>query len=321
MDEQIFILNENQTLIELNESGFVTEVQFQELLEKYPNLISGSQINPGEPRKWILISREIGIPGEENGGNKWSLDHLLIDQDGIPTLVEVKRSSDTRIRREVVGQMLDYAANAITYWPIAEIRLKFENYCNQKEINPDEKILEDFEEYEDVEQFWEKVDTNLKAGKIRMLFVADRIPRELQRIIEFLNEQMNPAEVLGVEIKQFGNETIKTLVPRIVGQTSSAQIKKGSREYNQWTEESIIEELERRKGNEAVMVVRKLLNYFKDNFTRIWYGKGKRNGSFVPVLEINGDPFFPMAIWTTGHIEIYFQYIKNKPPFDDLKLR
>ena len=28
-----------------------------------------------------------------------------------PTLVEVKRSSDTRIRREVVGQMLDYAAN------------------------------------------------------------------------------------------------------------------------------------------------------------------------------------------------------------------
>jgi hypothetical protein len=33
------------------------------------------------------------------------------DQNAVPTLVEVKRSSDTRIRREVVGQMLDYAAN------------------------------------------------------------------------------------------------------------------------------------------------------------------------------------------------------------------
>ena len=38
------------------------------------------------------------------------MDHLYIDQNAWPTLVEVKRSKDTRIRREVVGQMMDYAA-------------------------------------------------------------------------------------------------------------------------------------------------------------------------------------------------------------------
>ncbi len=32
-------------------------------------------------------------------------------------MVRVKRR-DTRIRREVVGQMLEYAANAVTYWPV-----------------------------------------------------------------------------------------------------------------------------------------------------------------------------------------------------------
>ena len=53
-----------------------------------------------------------------DGVERWSVDHLLLDQDAIPTLVEVKRSSDSRIRREVVGQMLDYAANAVTYWNI-----------------------------------------------------------------------------------------------------------------------------------------------------------------------------------------------------------
>ena len=90
MNEQIFILNKNQSLVELNESEFMTEKHFQELLENYPNLISGSQINPDNPRKWILISREFGIPNEEAGNNIWSLDHLFIDQDGIPTLVEVK---------------------------------------------------------------------------------------------------------------------------------------------------------------------------------------------------------------------------------------
>jgi hypothetical protein len=31
---------------------------------------------------------------------------------------------------------------------------------------------------------------NLQAGKIRMLFVADEIPKELRRIVEFLLEQL-----------------------------------------------------------------------------------------------------------------------------------
>jgi hypothetical protein len=38
---------------------------------------------------------------------RWSLDHLFIDGDGVPTLVRVKRTSDPRARREVVAQMLE----------------------------------------------------------------------------------------------------------------------------------------------------------------------------------------------------------------------
>jgi hypothetical protein len=64
----------------------------------------------GDPRRFLLVRREAPVPDRENGGIRWSIDHLFLDQDAIPTLVEVKRSSDTRIRREVVGQMLDYAA-------------------------------------------------------------------------------------------------------------------------------------------------------------------------------------------------------------------
>ena len=67
----------------------------------------------------------MAVPSEEGGGWRWSLDHLFLDQDGIRTLVEVKRSTDSRIRREVVGQMLDYAANAVVYWPVEEIRSTF----------------------------------------------------------------------------------------------------------------------------------------------------------------------------------------------------
>ena len=49
------------------------------------------------------------------------LDHLFLDQDGVPTIVETKRSSDNRLRKEVVAQMLDYASNALIYLPVEDI--------------------------------------------------------------------------------------------------------------------------------------------------------------------------------------------------------
>jgi hypothetical protein len=89
----------------------------------YPNLLAGDQVGGDEPRRWLLISREVPVASDEEGSGRWSVDHLFLDQYAVPTIVEVKRSTDTRIRREVVGQMLDYAANAVVYWPIEALAL------------------------------------------------------------------------------------------------------------------------------------------------------------------------------------------------------
>lgn len=176
-------------------------------------------------------------------------------------------------------------------------------------------------EESDSEKFWEKVDVNLKAGKIRLLFVADIIPKELQRIIEFMNEQMSPAEVLGVEIKQFSNNKIKTLVPRVIGKTSNADIKKGQNQFNQWTEESFFEELKRRNGENSVKVIKHILDELQNKVTRFWYGQGKNTGSIIPVLDKEEYSNQLFAIYTYGKIEVYFQYLKEKPPFDNYDKR
>src|SRR5207248_11699537 len=105
-------------VVEMTEQPYDTEAVLQELLASYPNLLAGDQMDEAAPRRWLLVSREMGVPAKEEGGDRWSLDHLFLDQDAIPTLIEVKRSSDTRIRREVVGQMLEYAANAVVYWDV-----------------------------------------------------------------------------------------------------------------------------------------------------------------------------------------------------------
>src|SRR5690606_1395605 len=66
-----------------------------------------------------------------------------------------------------------------------------------------------------------------RAGRVRMVFVADAIPDDLRPIVEFLNEQMNPAEVLAVEVKQYvaENHGWRTLAPTVYGRTAAAAAK------------------------------------------------------------------------------------------------
>src|SRR4051794_7602489 len=124
----------------MTEQLYDSEDVLQRLLEDHPGLLAGDQFPGDEARRWLLVSREAGIASEEGGSARWSIDHVFLDQSGIPTLVEVKRSTDTRIRREVVGQMLDYAANAVVYWPVDELRRRFEETCERRGVAVDDAL-------------------------------------------------------------------------------------------------------------------------------------------------------------------------------------
>ncbi|MDE3041338.1 MAG: hypothetical protein KGJ82_12315 [Nitrospirota bacterium] len=317
-----YLLQETGQLVEMIEQPYDSEALLQGLLSRYPSLLAGNQIDPESPRKWLLISREFGIPGEQNGSDRWAVDHLFIDQDAIPTLVEVKRSSDTRIRREVVGQMLDYAANSILHWPIETLRARFSSQCEREKQDPAERLTEFLEEEQTPEEFWQAVKTNLQAGKVRLLFVADQIPSELRRVVELLNRQMDPAEVLAIEVRQYVGQGLKTLVPRVMGQTAEAEQKKGhSSSRKQWDEPSFLAELEARQGLKSAEVARKILEWAQQRVTRIYWGQGYRSGSFVPILEHKGRDHQLFAIYTYGTLEVYFGHYQNKPPFDSLDKR
>jgi hypothetical protein len=79
------------------------------------------------------------------------------------------------------------------------------------------------DEESNIEDYWQLVESNLRSGKVRLLFVADETPRELRRLVEFLNEKMADVEVLAVEIKQFVNNDQKVLVPRVIGLTEKSR--------------------------------------------------------------------------------------------------
>lgn len=316
----MYVIQDDETLVGLAERPYDSEALLQGLLAKYLNLLAGEQMDSSNPRRWLLVTREAGLPSEDGGAARWSVDHLFLDQDGIPTLIEVKRSSDTRIRREVVGQMLDYAANAVVYWPVESIRAAFEARCAAEEVDSTQ-VLSDFLGSGETEPFWVLVKTNLQAGKIRMVFVADVIPPELQRIVEFLNGQMDPAEVLAIEIKQYVGERLRTLVPRVIGQTAAAEKKQraggqttGS--TRTWDEQSFFDALARRVAPEEVQAGRRIYDWMRANGQDLWWGHGKYDGSVYPILHDPADkPHWLIALWTSGSVELQFQYLATGPAF------
>ncbi len=323
MRGEIFLLKENNELLEMTEQKYNSEYLLQSLLEDYPNLISGTQIDPASPRRWLLIKREMGIPDSKEGDERWALDHLFLDQDGIPTLVEVKRSTDTRIRREVVAQMLDYAANSAIYWEIQDIIESFHETCLGRNQDPDQVLINFLGRSFNPEDFWQLVNANIKQGKLRLLFIADAIPPELQRIVEFLNEQMNPAQVLAMEIKQYTGQNQKTLVSRIVGQTMKAIDVKATRTGRSkiWDKESVLEQIRQLKGEKIVKVVDKLLSWCEDNGYTIRYTGGAKEGSANLGILSDTDDFYKIFDILAGKLWLPFDFLKTYPPFDNPEFR
>jgi hypothetical protein len=323
MAGRIYLLNGNSNLMPMDEAPYDSEDLLQEMLANHPDLLAGEQINSDDPRRWLLITREMAVQGEQEGAARWSLDHLFLDQEAVPTLVEVKKGSNTDIRRKVVGQMLDYAANAVVYWPVEEIRAKFESRCEKNDEEPEEVLASFLGEDQEIDEFWQRVKTNLQAGRIRMVFLADSIPAELRRVVEFLNEQMDPAEVLAIEVRQFIGEGMRTLVPRVLGQTETARQKKssGAKAGKQWDEAMFMAALEERSGEDSRKVAEDILQWITPQVTYVWWGTGSKDGGIVPTIQHGKTKYHVCRMATQGWFVFRFDWLYKKPPFSEEAVR
>ncbi len=256
----------------------------------------------------------------------------------MPTFVEVKRASDTRSRREIVAQMLDYAANGSVFWTPGQLRGWFEG------DDPDsatEHLLSFLDPSEDetasvADAFWQAVGTNLREGRIRLLFVADEIPASLQRLVEFLNEQMPRVEVLALEIRQYRAVGSKTgaLVPRLVGQTSRAQAAKErpasitqrptAQRSARWTSDEVLEFVAQ-AGEEASAVAGAVRDWATAHrHIRIAGGTGPSYPSFTMFADSGrGASRSPGVLSLYGYehgdrpmLEIRIKQMCRTPPYD-----
>jgi hypothetical protein len=188
--------------------------------------------------------------------------------------------------------MLDYAANALAYWPVERLQLAFEQTCAGRGVSPEDVLAEVLSSDEDEQQFWTTVRTNLQAGRMRLVFVADLIPSELERVVEFLNRTMPSVDVVALEVKQYVGGVQTTLVSRVLGQTAATrQAKSVTRERRRWDGESFFARVREVCESEDVDVMREVLAWSRRHSLRLSWGKGRVEGSVFPVLDLDGGGF------------------------------
>jgi hypothetical protein len=261
------------------------DTELQRILERNPDLLPGEQIDQNDPCQWLVVGREIAVPDPESGTDRWSLDLFFVDHNAKPTLIECKRFHDTRSGREVVAQMLDYAANANYYWSKEDLRAAAESTANSQGKSLESQLAQFTDDEPD--QFFQRVEDNLREGQIRMVFFLEEAPWQLRSIVEFLNRQMERSEVLIVEARQYEDGGTRIVVPSLFGYTEEARRVKrtvtvSSQKRMKWDKESfsiaVSENLGREDGSKLMGFVDALENL---GATLAW-GTGAVSGSVNP---------------------------------------
>ena len=319
----IFVKDPNGRMKEIDQVRCTNETkEVQDLLDDNFALVPGDQIKPTDPRRWMMIKREMPIPDPNSGTDRWSLDFVAIDQSAMLTLVECKIYNDTRSRREVIGQVFEYVANAQYYWTADYLKTCAEDTAKQKgmeldmliaSLHPDEDL-----EVESPEDLFEQAIANLKEGIVRLVFFLEEAPRELKSIADFLNRQMKRAEVLVVEARQYPNGQSRILVPSLFGYTEQARLAKETVRVKpanvsgrrKWNENTFFENALSVLNNQQVEAVRALYEFSKSTADEIAWGTGMYRGSFNPkYADICPRSIF--TLYSDGTLNLNFGWING----------
>lgn len=199
--------------------------ELQTLLLNNFDLLPSKQIDAENPPRWLLIKREMPVPDPASGQERWSIDFLFVDHLAMPTLVECKRCDDTRSRREVVAQMLEYAANGQHYWTGSELA-RHAAECVGGSDALTKWIQESTGSLETIEEFFAAVEANLRESRMRLIFFLEESPNELRSLVDFLNKQLNATEVYLVEARMYESGSGRIVVPWLFGFTEQARVAK-----------------------------------------------------------------------------------------------
>lgn len=197
--------------IMLNSHAF-KEDWMQSILEKAPSVLPTGNIS-SVYAPLVCLAREVETPSGY-------IDNLYISPKGYIVLVETKLWRNPEARREVVGQILDYAKD-VQKWNYENVDSVYKKYHHTNESLFSRMVLENLCESSDEAVFIDTVEKNLKASRFLLMIVGDGIREGVEKMSEFLNE--NPSmqyhfALCELEVYQLENGQ-RLVVPQLTAKT------------------------------------------------------------------------------------------------------
>jgi hypothetical protein len=195
---------------------YISEGKLQQLIAESPDVLPLSEID-SEFHGAIHLCREMRT-------SAGLIDHVLVTKRGHLVLVECKLWRNPQARREVVGQIIDYAA-CISRYTCSDLQRD----VNQRLQTTGDTVFEMVRaRYPDVEQiaFNDALSRNLRVGRMMLLIVGDGIREGVETIAEYLTKHSGLNFTLGlVELPMFElPEGSIVVTPRsFIGRSSSAE--------------------------------------------------------------------------------------------------
>ena len=149
-----------------------------------------------------------------------SIDNLLVTPSGLPVLVECKLWRNPEGRREVVGQILDYAKE-LSRWSSADPQREVKRRL-KREGNPLLDLIQATAPETDEMQFNDALTANLRRGRFLLLIVGDGIREGVEAIADYLQDHAGLHFSLGlVELPFYGlPDGARLVAPRVLLRTA-----------------------------------------------------------------------------------------------------
>jgi len=177
------------------------EILIQKLVHADPSILPIEEIEPVFAGV-RAICMELGL--SRYGADKW-IDNLLITPEGRICICECKLWNNRESVREVIGQMLDYAAE-LSDLPYTDLRDRVRKALRTDIEDPivDAVLGEQADEDQKLD-FINSVSRSLRLGNFLLLLVSDRIRPEMERITDLLERHSMLGFSLGlVEMAIYG---------------------------------------------------------------------------------------------------------------------
>ncbi len=191
----------------------LSEADIQALLDAQPDVLPIEAISS----RWgplISLGREIGLA-------VGYVDNLYVSPAGELTLVEAKLWRNSEARREVVGQIIDYAA-ALATMSYEELDEAVQSSTPGPPIwaRVKQSVHAPPEGYEPI--FIDTVTRNLRTGRFLLLIVGDGVRSNLHSIADLLGRHPALAfhlELVELRVHELPGGTDLLVVPTLVGRT------------------------------------------------------------------------------------------------------